>query len=97
MANDKCQKEQSRIINSDDLLWAMATLGFEDYVEPLKAFLKKYREVTPRDNGYARKEVMLPDNNHNLLATQGVHSKGLNHGNSQQQAQQLVVPMHGSE
>ena len=28
----------------DDLLYAMGTLGFEKYVEPLKAYLSKYRE-----------------------------------------------------
>ncbi|CAL1387156.1 unnamed protein product [Linum trigynum] len=45
-ASDKCQKEKRKTINGDDLLWAMATLGFEDYIEPLKAYLNRYREVT---------------------------------------------------
>jgi len=45
MASDKCQKEKRKTINGDDLLWAMATLGFEEYVEPLKIYLQKYREV----------------------------------------------------
>ncbi|MFS7985617.1 putative transcription factor Hap3/NF-YB family [Helianthus anomalus] len=31
--------------NGDGLLWAMATLGFEDYIEPLKSYLTRYREV----------------------------------------------------
>ncbi|XP_071922344.1 nuclear transcription factor Y subunit B-1-like [Coffea arabica] len=44
-ASDKCQKEKRKTINGDDLLWAMATLGFEDYIEPLKAYLARYREV----------------------------------------------------
>ena len=26
------------------MLWAMSTLGFEKYVEPLKMYLSKYRE-----------------------------------------------------
>ncbi|KAJ0102359.1 hypothetical protein Patl1_06178 [Pistacia atlantica] len=43
-ASDKCQKEKRKTINGDDLLWAMATLGFEDYIEPLKAYLVRYRE-----------------------------------------------------
>ena len=30
----------------DDLLWAMSTLGFENYTEPLKTYLFRYREVT---------------------------------------------------
>lgn len=44
-ASDKCQKEKRKTINGDDLLWAMATLGFEDYIDPLKAYLSRYREV----------------------------------------------------
>ncbi|KAE9444925.1 hypothetical protein C3L33_23175, partial [Rhododendron williamsianum] len=43
-ASDKCQKEKRKTINGDDLLWAMATLGFEDYIDPLKAYLARYRE-----------------------------------------------------
>ena len=44
-ASDKCQREKRKTINGDDLLWAMSTLGFEEYVEPLKLYLSKYREV----------------------------------------------------
>lgn len=43
-ASDKCQQEKRKTINGDDLLWAMSTLGFEKYVEPLKLYLGKYRE-----------------------------------------------------
>ncbi|EFJ37991.1 CCAAT-box binding factor HAP3 [Selaginella moellendorffii] len=43
-ASDKCQREKRKTINGDDLLWAMSTLGFEDYVEPLRVYLHKYRE-----------------------------------------------------
>ncbi|CAK7323330.1 unnamed protein product [Dovyalis caffra] len=44
-ASDKCQREKRKTINGDDLLWAMTTLGFEDYVEPLKIYLQKFREM----------------------------------------------------
>ena len=44
-ASDKCQREKRKTINGDDLLWAMTTLGFEEYIEPLKLYLQKYREV----------------------------------------------------
>ncbi|XP_052178974.1 nuclear transcription factor Y subunit B-3-like [Diospyros lotus] len=44
-ASDKCQREKRKTINGDDLLWAMTTLGFEDYVDPLKIYLAKYREM----------------------------------------------------
>jgi len=44
-ASDKCQREKRKTVNGDDLLWGMTTLGFEDYVEPLKIYLNKYREL----------------------------------------------------
>ncbi|XP_057424490.1 nuclear transcription factor Y subunit B-1-like isoform X1 [Lotus japonicus] len=44
-ASDKCQREKRKTINGDDLLWAMATLGFEEYIDPLKLYLAAYREV----------------------------------------------------
>ncbi|KAJ0980139.1 hypothetical protein J5N97_008394 [Dioscorea zingiberensis] len=44
-ASDKCQREKRKTINGDDLLWAMTTLGFEEYVEPLKVYLQKFREM----------------------------------------------------
>lgn len=44
-ASDKCQKEKRKTVNGDDLLWAMATLGFEEYIDPLKIYLARYREV----------------------------------------------------
>ncbi|CAA3009188.1 nuclear transcription factor Y subunit B-10-like isoform X1 [Olea europaea subsp. europaea] len=50
-ASDKCQKEERKTINGDDLLWAMATLGFEDYVDPLKVYLARYREGDTKGSG----------------------------------------------
>ncbi|KAL3844765.1 hypothetical protein ACJIZ3_002168 [Penstemon smallii] len=44
-ASDKCQREKRKTINGDDILWAIMTLGFEDYVNPLKLYLTKYREL----------------------------------------------------
>ncbi|KAH7544524.1 hypothetical protein ACOSP7_030124 [Xanthoceras sorbifolium] len=44
-ASDKCQREKRKTINGDDLLWAMTTLGFEDYVDPLKVYLQRFREL----------------------------------------------------
>lgn len=53
-ASDKCQKEKRKTINGDDLLWAMATLGFEDYIDPLKVYLARYRELEGDTKGSAR-------------------------------------------
>ncbi|XP_020086983.1 nuclear transcription factor Y subunit B-8-like [Ananas comosus] len=52
-ASDKCQREKRKTINGDDLLWAMSTLGFEDYVEPLKVYLHKFREIEGERQGTA--------------------------------------------
>ncbi|GJM89807.1 hypothetical protein PR202_ga06028 [Eleusine coracana subsp. coracana] len=45
-ASDKCMNEKRKTINGDDLIWSLGTLGFEEYVEPLKLYLKLYREVS---------------------------------------------------
>ncbi|RZC89284.1 hypothetical protein C5167_030972 [Papaver somniferum] len=37
-------REKRKTINGDDLLWVMATLGFEDYIDPLKVYLNRYIE-----------------------------------------------------
>ncbi|KAE8709438.1 Nuclear transcription factor Y subunit B-3 [Hibiscus syriacus] len=55
-ASDKCQREKRKTINGDDLLWAMTTLGFENYVVPLKGYLNKYRETEGEKNSMARGE-----------------------------------------
>lgn len=38
--------EKRKTINGEDILVAMSTLGFDNYVEPLKLYLQKYREVS---------------------------------------------------
>ncbi|KAF3782229.1 Nuclear transcription factor Y subunit B-3 [Nymphaea thermarum] len=55
-ASDKCQREKRKTINGDDLLWAMTTLGFEDYVEPLKVYLQKFREMEGEKSSLGRGE-----------------------------------------
>lgn len=53
-ASDKCMQERRKTINGDDVLWAMATLGFEPYVEPLRLHLAKFRETTRIQSGEAK-------------------------------------------
>ncbi|KAG5463749.1 MAG: histone-fold-containing protein [Olpidium bornovanus] len=47
-AADRCLQEKRKTINGDDVIWAMTTLGFENYAEAMKIYLNKYRE---RDSG----------------------------------------------
>jgi nuclear transcription Y subunit beta len=44
-ASDKCHKEKRKTVNGDDLCWAFGALGFDDYVDPMRGYLHKYREV----------------------------------------------------
>ncbi|KAG6460812.1 nuclear transcription factor Y subunit B-1 isoform X1 [Manduca sexta] len=44
-ASDRCQTEKRKTINGEDVLFAMNALGFDNYVEPLRLYLKKYREI----------------------------------------------------
>jgi nuclear transcription Y subunit beta len=43
-ASDRCHQEKRKTINGEDILFAMQSLGFDNYVEPLKIYLQKYRE-----------------------------------------------------
>ena len=38
-ASDRCKQEKRKTINGDDILWAMGTLGFDEYGSPLKTYL----------------------------------------------------------
>ncbi|OMO53681.1 Transcription factor, CBFA/NFYB, DNA topoisomerase [Corchorus capsularis] len=44
-ASEKCRKERRKTVNGDDICWALATLGFDDYAVPLRRYLHKYREL----------------------------------------------------
>lgn len=48
-ASDRCHNERRKTINGEDILFAMATLGFDNYVEPLKLYLMKFRETTKQE------------------------------------------------
>ncbi|KAI9887069.1 MAG: hypothetical protein M1823_001141 [Watsoniomyces obsoletus] len=43
-ASEKCQQEKRKTVNGEDILFAMTSLGFENYAEALKIYLTKYRE-----------------------------------------------------
>ncbi|XP_050226417.1 nuclear transcription factor Y subunit B-8-like [Mercurialis annua] len=102
-ASDKCQREKRKTINGDDLLWAMATLGFEDYIDPLKIYLTRYREMEGDSKGSAKsgeaslqKDVQQRGPNVQI-SHQGSFSQGVNYGSSQSQVQHMMVPMQGTE
>lgn len=104
-ASDKCQREKRKTINGDDLLWAMTTLGFEDYIDPLKVYLARYREMegdtkgsAKAGDGSAKKDAVGVQPGPNAqIAHQGSLSQGANYVNAQSQAQHMMVPMQGTE
>nr|VZI11749.1 unnamed protein product [Spirometra erinaceieuropaei] len=49
-AAERCQNEKRKTINGEDILCAMGSLGFENYVEPLKTFLLKLRDASKIDS-----------------------------------------------
>ncbi|CAN1747277.1 Nuclear transcription factor Y subunit B-8 [Linum perenne] len=88
-ASDKCQKEKRKTINGDDLLWAMATLGFEDYIDPLKAYLARFREGDAKGSGRGGDGSAKRD---------PMGGNGMPAPNTQAQGQHMIVPsMHGNE
>lgn len=44
-ASDKCNKEKRKTVNGDDICSALATLGFDDYSDPLRRYLHRHREL----------------------------------------------------
>jgi nuclear transcription Y subunit beta len=45
-ASEKCQQEKRKTVNGEDILYAMTSLGFENYAEALKIYLARYREAS---------------------------------------------------
>uniref|UniRef100_A0A1B6BYU8 Nuclear transcription factor Y subunit beta n=1 Tax=Clastoptera arizonana TaxID=38151 RepID=A0A1B6BYU8_9HEMI len=56
-ASDRCHMEKRKTINGEDILYAMLTLGFDNYVDPLKIYLQKYREATKGDKSISTAEI----------------------------------------
>nr|POE49447.1 nuclear transcription factor y subunit b-1 [Quercus suber] len=77
-ASEKCQQEKRKTVNGEDILFAMTSLGFENYGEALKIYLARYREnlVTRGDQkplaggSGSNPNTTLPsyDANHNALS-----------------------------
>lgn len=45
-AAEKCALEKRKTIGGEDILYAMASLGFENYAETLRVHLAKLRQVS---------------------------------------------------
>ncbi|OQU76250.1 hypothetical protein SORBI_3010G119200 [Sorghum bicolor] len=43
-ANERCHTERRKTVASEDIVWALNRLGFDDYVAPVGTFLQRMRE-----------------------------------------------------
>ncbi|XP_018562231.1 nuclear transcription factor Y subunit beta isoform X2 [Anoplophora glabripennis] len=67
-ASDRCHMEKRKTINGEDILFAMSTLGFDNYVEPLKIYLQKYREAAKSDKNLTSGDLLyeeIPEESYN--------------------------------
>lgn len=64
-AAERCALEKRKTINGEDILYAMQTLGFDNYVEPLKIFLQKYRDATKCEKGTTNATTICPTSSSN--------------------------------
>ncbi|CAH1977087.1 unnamed protein product [Acanthoscelides obtectus] len=60
-ASDRCHMEKRKTINGEDILVAMSTLGFDNYVEPLKIYLQKYREAAKSDKNIGGGDLLYDE------------------------------------
>lgn len=67
-ASEKCHQEKRKTVNGEDILFAMTSLGFENYAEALKIYLSKYREQQSQSN--------RGDNQQNRPNSQGYGAAG---------------------
>ncbi|CAN6608156.1 transcriptional activator Hap3p [Trichomonascus vanleenenianus] len=49
-ASEKCIAEKRKTVNGEDILFAMTSLGFENYSEVLKIYLAKYRQSQQQES-----------------------------------------------
>ncbi|XWS53640.1 hypothetical protein CRYUN_Cryun10bG0018100 [Craigia yunnanensis] len=61
-ASEKCRKERRKTVNGDDICWALATLGFDDYAVPLRSYLHKYRELEGDKAANQDKQLLREEN-----------------------------------
>lgn len=45
-ATERCLADRRKTVNGEDILFALTSLGFENYSEVLKIYLAKYRQVS---------------------------------------------------
>jgi nuclear transcription Y subunit beta len=75
-------KERRETINGDDIIWAVTTLGFEDFIAPLQFYLSKYREIE------GEKQLTVPKQQRMEQQRLQQH----HHQQEQEQEQNMILP-----
>jgi len=83
-ASERCLNEKRKTINGEDILWAMQTLGFDAYVEPLKIYLSKYRLSAKGDRQSAAASISADFGAEILMGAEADAGVGLDSSSSSQ-------------
>ncbi|KAF8469546.1 histone-fold-containing protein [Kalaharituber pfeilii] len=91
-ASEKCQQEKRKTVNGEDILFAMTSLGFENYAEALKIYLAKYRETNQRNSAEGGQRSSSSGNHGGTVAAASSAISG-----SERPNQTLTPPLEGEE
>ncbi|KAI0457705.1 histone-fold-containing protein [Xylaria acuta] len=81
-ASEKCHQEKRKTVNGEDILFAMTSLGFENYAEALKIYLTKYREIPLANLIEQQSQSNRGDSQQNRPGSQGYGAGGAGGSNA---------------
>ncbi|EGS18784.1 putative transcriptional activator hap3 protein [Thermochaetoides thermophila DSM 1495] len=87
-ASEKCHQEKRKTVNGEDILFAMNSLGFENYAEALKIYLTKYREQQSQSNRGENAQNRPNNQNYNATGASNTTTAPGGFNNAQLQEQQ---------
>ncbi|KAG5363071.1 Transcriptional activator HAP3 [Yarrowia sp. B02] len=103
-ASEKCAAEKRKTVNGEDILFAMLSLGFENYAEALKIYLTKYRQnqnYKQENKSERKKKTLAPPDGAVAAAAAGSNPVTETNSPSQQQQQEYYaaydVPINGQD
>jgi nuclear transcription Y subunit beta len=78
-AMDRCIADKRKTINGEDLLWALQSLGFDNFLEPLKVYLTMYREAHKESHkstggGNNNRATIAPSSNDPMMFNPNMYS-----------------------
>lgn len=95
-ASEKCAAEKRKTVNGEDILFAMLSLGFENYAEALKIYLTKYRQ----NQNYKQENKQGDGRKKKQITGEAASSNPVTETNSPSQTEEYYsyeVPINGQE